>query len=913
MKNKTHRALNGNFWLLLIFLAAISAIVHAAPGDIDMTFAGVGKFKIGFGNGSDNGRASVIQPDGKIVVAGDTDNLSLVVRYNPNGTLDTTFAGDGIFLNPSSYGVEIYSIVLQPDGKLIVIGKAFYAARINPNGTIDTSFGNNGFITTFITGSNSDFAYSAAIQADGKIVLAGASNTLQNPQISLVRYNPNGTLDTSFDNDGIVTTSVGFGFNIARAVAVQPDGKIVAVSESGAGNFKVVRYLPNGSLDPSFDGDGIAADNNSGINRASSVVLQPDGKIIGAGSAGGRFAVVRYNPDGSLDTAFGQNGVASTTLVVSNNSAFLNSMALQPNGKIVVAGYGSFFSSSSKDFIVIRYNSNGTPDASFDGDGIATTHLGSINDEAYSVVLQPDEKIVVSGKTSASGNYDLAVVRYNSDGSLDATFGGGGVVITDGSAGSGWANAYGVAIHTDNKITVAGSSFDPMNVQHFTVLRFNESGSFDTSFGDGGKVVTRINARSSVAYALAVQPDGKTVAVGNSGNNSDRATFTVARYNVNGSLDASFDGDGIRTVEIEGQYHHRATCVVIQPDGKIVAGGEYRYDEGSFSAFLAVRLNADGSLDSTFDGDGIAINRIGSSNNNEVNSLVLDSEGNIVLGGQAYNLALLGLKPNGSINNTFGNNGVVSTPIGFFNSSTNSLAIQSDNKIVAGGTYLISFSGDTGSALTRYNFDGSLDTSFDGDGIVTSNFGTSEDSITSIRLQPDGKIIAGGYSYSQNGGNNFAVARYNSNGLLDAGWGNGGVVFTDFGGTIDEIRGIALDRFGRVVAVGRSNFLIGMARYKGDVEPIITATISGRVVTASGRGIPNARITLSNSQGEIRTVMTNPFGYYRFVGIPVGGGYSLNINSKQIYTFAPSTLTINLFEDYAQANFTGSMTAASLR
>jgi len=421
-----------------------------------------------------------------------------------------------------------------------------------------------------------------------------------------------------------------------------------------------------------------------------------------------------------------------------------------------------------------------------------------------------------------------------------------------------------------------------------------------------------------VALALAIQPDGKSVAVGNSVNSSDRYFITVVRYNVNGSLDTSFSGDGIAIIELDGESHG-ATGIVIQPDRKIVVGGMYRQGHPSFSAFLAARFNTDGSLDSTFDGDGIAVNRVGT-DQNVVNSVALDSNGNIVLAGVSYNnnrfiWTLLRLSPNGSVDTGFGNNGRVFTPVGTSQSSANSLAIQSDNKIIAGGDYSLTTSGDRGFVLTRYNFDGSLDTSFDGDGIVTSDFGTREDIIRSIGLQPDGKIIAGGvHSGVTSAGYDFAVARYNSNGSLDAGWGTGGIVFTDFNNTLDELSALALDRFGRVVAVGEVSTLIGIARYKGDVEATVTATISGRVVNMSGSGIANARITLSNSQGEIRTVRSNPFGYYRFVGIPVGGNYSLNINSKQIYTFAPSTLTINLFEDYTQANFTGSMTeAGSLR
>ncbi|MDQ3799858.1 MAG: carboxypeptidase regulatory-like domain-containing protein, partial [Acidobacteriota bacterium] len=542
----------------------------------------------------------------------------------------------------------------------------------------------------------------------------------------------------------------------------------------------------------------------------------------------------------------------------------------------------------------------------FDGDGIVVTNLGATTDEAHSVNVQPDGKIVLAGNTSAPGNMDVAIIRYNADGSPDAQFGVGGVVKTDVANERSAAEA--VAITADNKITVAGYSYDRMRIPHFTVVRLNESGSFDASFGSGDRVVTEIGAGRSHARAIAIQPDGKTVAAGYSVNAADRYFFTVVRYNVNGSLDTAFDGDGIITTDVAAG-NHLAVSVLIQPDGKIAVAGIYKYNSGE-SAFLVVRYNADGSLDTTFDGDGIAFKKIGS-NNNVVNAAALDLNGNIVLGGYSYNngqadFTLLRFSPNGSVDTSFGNNGVVVTPVETQGSNLYSLAVQSDNKIVAGGVYLLNFSGDTGFALTRYNADGSPDASFDGDGIVTSNFGPGEDNIYSIRLQPDGKIIAAGIHYgATTGGNNFAVARYNPNGSPDPAWGTNGVVFADFNSGLETLNAVAIDRFGRVVAVGESNWLMAAARFKGDVEVTVTASISGRVVNTSGRGIANARITLSDSTGVVRIARTNPFGYYRFTGLAAGREYFLSVGSKQIYTFAPSVLRINLFEDYAQADFIG--------
>ena len=279
------------------------------------------------------------------------------------------------------------------------------------DGDLDTSFGTGGKVTTAI-GSADDTAYSVVLQSDGKIIAVGQSDNGANTDFAVVRYNADGSLDTSFGSGGKVTTAIGSSNDNARSVVLQSDGKIVVVgnSWSSAYDFAVVRYNADGSLDTSFGSGGKVTTQVGGSlsDTAYSVVLQSDGKIIVAGASDSDFAVVRYNANGSLDTSFGSGGKVTTPIGSSSDDA--NSVVLQSDGKIIVAGFSN---GATRDFAVVRYNANGSLDTSFDTDGIVTTPIGSGTDEANSVVLQSDGKIIAAGYSHNGANNDFAVVRYS--------------------------------------------------------------------------------------------------------------------------------------------------------------------------------------------------------------------------------------------------------------------------------------------------------------------------------------------------------------------------------------------------------------------------------------------------------------------------------------------------------------------
>jgi uncharacterized delta-60 repeat protein len=400
-----------------------------------------------------------------------------------------------------------------------------------------------------------------------------------------------GDLDTTFDGDGKVTTDLVFGENLndrASSVAIQSDGKIVVAgysSGSGIHDFALVRYNSDGSLDTTFDGDGKVTTDFGAGDSAYSVAIQSDGKIVVAGFSfngrNGDFALARYNSNGSLDTTFDGDGKVTMDF---GGEDYASSVAIQSDGKIVVAGSSQKTLNSPYDFALARYTSNGILDTTFGSNGKVTTDFGSY-DTASSVAIQSDGKIVVAGESLRSPQYDFALARYDSDGSLDTTFDSDGKVTTD--FGGDYDGAFSVAIQIDGKIVVAGGSDNSSSRNDFALARYESNGNLDTTFDGDGKVTTDFGGNDEGAKSVAIQSDGKIVVAGHSGNIGS-TDFQLARYNSNGSLDTTFDGDGKVTTTV-GSAASRAISVAIQSDGKIVVAG--RSDNGSSLDFALTRYN----------------------------------------------------------------------------------------------------------------------------------------------------------------------------------------------------------------------------------------------------------------------------------------------------------------------------------
>jgi uncharacterized delta-60 repeat protein len=398
------------------------------------------------------------------------------------------------------------------------------------------------------------------------------------------------------------------------------------------------------------------------------------------------------------------------------------------------------------------------------GYGKVTTVFGA-EDRGYSVTVQSDGKILVAGYTSGVGSYDFALARYNSNGSLDASFDGDGKVTTDFGADE---TGKSVTVQSDGKILVAGYSYsyiDSNSNLNFALARYNSNGSLDTSFDGDGKVTTDFGALDSVTI-VTFQSDGKILVAGHT-NLGGSYNFALARYNTDGNLDASFDGDGKVTTDFGADETGKS--VTVQSDGKILVAGHTNLG-GSYNFALA-RYNSDGSLDASFDGDGkvttdFVVSAVGY-------SVTFQSDGKILVAGYtdlgvSSNFVLARYNTDGSLDASFDGDGKVTTDFGAYDLG-HSVTVQSDGKIlVAGSSIIYGIKYSSNFALARYNTDGSLDTSFDGDGKVTTNFGGNGDGY-SVTLQSDGKILVAGYTSLSGSANffHFALARYNSDGSLD--------------------------------------------------------------------------------------------------------------------------------------------------
>lgn len=408
-----------------------------------------------------------------------------------------------------------------------------------------------------------------------------------------------GDLDTSFDDDGRVEFNVFGGVDdSAEAVAIQPDGKIVMAgwwcgfgADCNTGTFALSRFNPDGSLDETFGSGGrtlVAFPNGWAV--ATDVAIQADGKIVAAGWRNdddgvndADFALIRLEQDGDLDPSFSGDGKVMTTFGGSDGG---EAVAIQGDGKIVVAG--STHGCGDEDFALARYNTDGSLDTTFSGDGRVCTGFGSDREGALAVAIQNNAfpgdhrtRIVVAGTTDDDNcpldcDYDFALARYYANGSLDTSFGGDGKVSTGFLSSEDVAAA--VAIQTDGRIVAAGHTLNTGDPD-FALARYKSDGSLDGSF-EGGTLVTEMGAWDE-AEALAIQADGRIVAAGW----STPGYFALTRYDTDGSLNTSFSGDGRLRTSFDGAAW--ANDVAIQADGRIVAAGNAESEDGDYDFAMA--------------------------------------------------------------------------------------------------------------------------------------------------------------------------------------------------------------------------------------------------------------------------------------------------------------------------------------
>lgn len=828
---------------LAMGLAATPALLQAASGDLDPGFAGTGLTSVSIGNikdGNNKANAVIQQADGKLVIAGFTSNGASwdfsVIRYNATGTLDTTFSGDGrASFDIGNQSDTAYDLIQQPDGKLLVVGSVqmnrangipdtdIALVRLNTDGTLDAGFGNNGVTVIPVANNADDEGRSIALQTDGKIVVAGYSQISNTFDFTVVRCNSDGSLDTSFDGDGKVTTSILSSDDLGYSVAIQTDGRIVVAGDTfgptSTTDVALVRYNSNGSLDTGFGTDGkttqgygqdtVAIPPTDEHDHAYGLVIEPSGALVVAGSTSNGsstdFLAMRFTNTGVLDTTFSGDGVATNSLHAGNDVA--RTLLQQADGKFLLVGQSP--NGSNTDFAALRYNTDGTLDTTFTGDGMQLYIVNTGNDDAWGVTQQADGKLVLTGGTVAGTTTDAGLIRTALDGSLDTTFNATGRLTT--TAGATINNANSVMVLPTGKLVSIGTAFVTATLQDIAMAAYNPDGTPDTSFSGDGLYTFAGSSNNDLVPAATVQSDGKIVVAG-SRLNTNRDLF-VARILSTGTLDTAFGNAGGKYTTAVSSTTDDSINAIIQlkysdtNNGKLLATGYINSSTATSSSdFAMFRFLTSGSRDNSYDADGNLTTPIGA-NSDIAWDLVEQTDGKVVVVGQTrddvsaiLDVAVVRYNSNGSLDTSFDLDGKTTLDINSGDDVPSKVALQADGKILITGTAQVG--GATDVFVVRYNTDGTLDTSFGSSGKRITSVGPLDDTPASLAAQPDGKIVIGGTA-NANPSNMGFVLRYDSNGNLDNTFGVGGKALVDTPKR-DSIKGLAIQADGRYVFAGNT-------------------------------------------------------------------------------------------------------------
>jgi uncharacterized delta-60 repeat protein len=559
-----------------------------------------------------------------------------------NGTVSgsgTTFSGSGTAIFPAAPGGETFSV-----SGTVTAGQSF-------SGTYTTASGSGAFSFTSDAGANYDQPVNMALMAGN-----WQSTTNFTGQ----------TITASLTAAGAISGQASGGAFTATLAAVDPNKNGFTVTGSyGGGSFNGLAF---------FDYSG-----------TPTLYLQSSGS---AGQFAGIFTQTQSaNAAGTLDTTFGTGGTSVTSFNGIDDEAY--AMAIQPaDGKIILAGMTKT-STGAYQFALARYNADGSLDTGFGTGGKVTTAIGTKDDEVYALAVQPaDGKIIAAGVTETSANaYQIALARYNANGSLDTTFGTGGKVTTAIGTLNDGVNALAIQ-PADGKIVAAGSTETSAHAYQFALVRYDANGSLDPAFGSSGVATTAIGTIDDTVYALALLSSGEILAAGYTQttlNASD--SFALARYSAAGALDSSFGTGGIVTTHL-GSALDLAYAMVVQTDGKILLGG--CKEAASADQFALVRYGTSGSVDTTFGTGGTATTTLGATDS-WINSLALQSDQKIIavgsmIGTSGSSMAVARFTAAGALDPSFGTGGVGKVSSSQGNLFGNCGALQSDGKIVVAGT-----------------------------------------------------------------------------------------------------------------------------------------------------------------------------------------------------------------------------------
>ncbi len=764
-------------------------------GDLDYSFAW---------GGSINGpvRSIAVQPDGKVLMAGEftTTHGAIrrgIARLNADGTTDHTFM-NALFGVAGADLPTVYAIALQSDGKALIGGNFTSVngvgrtniARLNADGSLDAGF-QNGLLGT------DGAVYSVAVQSDGKVLVGGLFSRVNRVNRGgIARLETDGRLDSSFQDRQSGTEGGVY------SLAVQPEGKVLVgggfTSVNGVSRGNIARLNADGTLDSGFQ---------NGLSGADSIVfsisLQNDGKVLLGGgfrmvNGVSRGNIARLNADGSLDNFF-QDGLAGAE----RDGVF--SVLGQSDGRVLIGGLFATVNGVGRNHIA-RLNADGTLDGSFQNE------LAGTDGSVASIAVQSDAKVLLGGTfASVNGVIRRNMARLNADGTLDSGF-ENGVAGPDGTVSA-------IARQSDGKLLVGGRFGSVHGVSRGGIARLNANGTLDSGFDQG------ISGPNSSVYSVAAQSDGKVLLGGIFTAVNGVGRSNIARLNADGTLDETFQS-GLAGAN-GGVY-----SVAVQGDGKVIIGGIFTMVNDASRSSIA-RLNADGTLDASFQNElpgadtGVA-------------SLAVQSDGRVILGGVFTRVNgvtrnhIARLEADGSLDLDF-QNGLAGT-----DGRVTSVALQSDGKILIAGAFRM-VNGLNRSCVARLNPDGTSDRTFLGAGFRAG------DIVNSVAAQSDGKVVIGGLFTATVGvTTRSGISRLTSTGSIDNGFQRD---LTGVGGAsspLSSVNSVAVQSDGRVFIGGRFTTVngapaSGLARLWGslDISPLITSVSrSGTAVTLTWEAVP---------------------------------------------------------------------------
>jgi uncharacterized delta-60 repeat protein len=799
------------------------------PTELDSSFGSGGRVMTDVpGANMENAIDAIAQPDGKTVVLAYTSGFGgtnqYLTRFNTDGSVDESFGDDGVY----SYSMQSFSgasLNMQADGKILVTGRfedgsnnGYGLKRFTTDGLPDNSFA--GGQVTFNFSGDGDEAVQTIVQSDGKLVMVGNAMMPQGRVFAAVRYFPDGNFDPSFGDGGLAIFD--FGGNLEESVidvTQQSDGGIVLVGtvyDQVESSPTLMRYTANGAVDTTF-GDNGAVIIDLGVNEnLTSVVVQPDGDIVVAGNGGSNYdemIAARFDSNGALDTSFGTAGLV--TIDFDNEGDSSSDLLLQSDGKIVLAGQ-SLLNGQAR-FALARLNADGSFDGDFGVAGRATATVPNGQTVGFAIAQQADGSLVIAGMVQTlmpTMELDVGLARFDSDGVHDMSYGNDGIASQGLLGPTVHIERTLMATQSDGKVLVAGAVMGITGSFRWGVVRYNVDGSLDQTFADGGTLNTRVVPIMTQIGGLAIQPDGKFLLAGSSFDDLAGFNLAVARFNADGSLDTTFGDDGAFQVDL-GSGSEDVRALGVQSDGQIVVLGNTMNIATNSLDVVLLRLNADGTPDNSFGTGGVAISDLGGME--EPRALQVLSNGKLVVGGRTSGAInndyfLAQYDTNGVLDFGFGSAGVVFGATGTSLLGIEALALQSD-----GGVLGLFSAADQKLSIVRYLSDGSLDTNFGTAGVAAAAFPFGAD-VNAIALQDDGGIIAGGMAFSGGtNGNDYGVARFHSNGTLDARFGIGGTRLIEVNSSDDRLYAISLADDGGILLSGTS---INLANFTPDFATV---------------------------------------------------------------------------------------------